>query len=620
MSSIINILPDHVANQIAAGEVVQRPASVVKELLENAVDSGATSIQLIIKDAGKTLIQVIDNGKGMTDLDARICFERHATSKLKSSDDLFALTTKGFRGEALASIAAIAQVELKTRHENSEMGTSVLNEGCQIKEQIPLAWQKGTSVAVKNLFFNVPARRNFLKSDNIEFGHILEEFTRVSLAHPEIEFILNNNGQQSYFLGKGNLKQRIVSLLGSPYQNRLVSVNTETSVVVVNGFIGKPEYAKKKRGEQYLFVNGRFIKNNYLSHAIIGAYEGLLQFQTVPSFFIFIEVDPKTIDVNIHPTKTEIKFEDDKTIYTILRSAVKMAIGQNNISPSLDFETETSIELPVYPSGKIIEQPKINVNTSYNPFNTSNSKDTGGFSAPTFKSGALNKHARTENWESIYDIVKNKDREESQQSILIEPQTDNQSESLTNCFQFQGKFIVTSLKSGLVLIDQSLAHKRILYERFLNQISEKHLPSQQLLFPFNLELNLSEHGLLLDNSELLAQFGFSLNPFGGTTIAVQGVPVFMQEQDAEFALQQIINDLKENASEIKNRGAHLIALSLCNSQAIKPGKILTHDEMVNLLGELFACTTPYSSPAGKPITVTITTEELLKRFSSYHHE
>jgi DNA mismatch repair protein MutL len=620
MSSIINILPDHVANQIAAGEVVQRPASVVKELLENSVDSGAHQIQLIVKDAGKTLIQVIDNGKGMTDLDARICFERHATSKLKSADDLFALKTKGFRGEALASIAAIAQVELKTRHESSEIGTSVFNEGCQIKEQFPLAWQKGTSIAVKNLFFNVPARRNFLKSDNIEFGHILEEFTRVSLAHPEIEFILNNNGQQSYFLGKTNLKQRIVSLLGSPYQNRLVSVNTETSVVIANGFIGKPEYAKKKRGEQYLFVNGRFIKNNYLNHAIIGAYEGLLQFDTVPSFFIFIEVDPKTIDVNIHPTKTEVKFEDEKTIYTILRSVVKMAIGQNNISPSLDFETETSIELPIYQSGKIIDEPKINVNTSYNPFNSSNSKDSNSFSVPSFKSGALNKHARTENWESIYDIVKNKEQEESKQIALIETQEVKETETLTNCFQFQGRFIVSSLKSGLVLIDQSLAHKRILYERFLNQISEKPLPSQQLLFPFNLALNLSEHGLLIDNNDLLARFGFSLSPFGGTTISVQGVPVFMQEQDAEFALQQIINDLKENASEIKNRGAHLIALSLCNSQAIKPGKILNHDQMVNMLGELFSCTTPYSSPAGKPITVTITTEELLKRFSSYSHE
>lgn len=617
MSSIINILPDNVANQIAAGEVVQRPASVVKELLENSVDSGATQIQLIIKDAGKTLIQVMDNGKGMTDIDARICFERHATSKLKSADDLFKLTTKGFRGEALASIAAIAQVELKTKHETSEIGTSVINEACVIKEQLPLAWQKGTSISVKNLFFNVPARRNFLKSDNIEFSHILEEFTRVSLAHPEIEFILNNNGQQSYFLAKGNLKQRIVSLLGNPYQNRLVSVNTETTVVNINGFIGKPEYAKKKRGEQYLFVNGRFIKNNYLNHAIIGAYEGLLQYETVPSYFIFIEVDPKTIDVNIHPTKTEIKFEDEKTIYNILRSAVKMAIGQNNISPSLDFETETGIDLPVFPTGKIIEPPKITVNTSYNPFNTGSATPGKTFSTPSFKQGGLNKHARSENWESIYDIVKNKEENaEPTATLLVEPEEEVQNNSLTNCFQFQGRFIVTSLKSGLVLIDQNLAHKRILYERYLNQIADKVIPSQQLLFPFNLELNAAEYTLLYDNNELLTRFGFNLTPFGKSTLAVQGIPVFMQEQDAEFALQQILNDIKENTSEIKNKGAHLIALSLSNTQAIKSGKMLNHDEMVNMLGELFACTTPYSSPAGKPITITITTEELLKRFAS----
>jgi len=615
-NGIISILPDNVANQIAAGEVIQRPASAVKELLENAVDSDATQIQLYIKDAGKTLIQVIDNGKGMNDRDARLCFERHATSKLTCADDLFSIKTKGFRGEALASIASIAQVELKTKAGNAEIGTLIINEGCVIKEQTSLAWEQGTSIAVKNLFFNVPARRNFLKNDSVEYTHIIEEFIRVALAHPDIEFILHNNSQQVYFLPKGNLKQRIIGLFGTPYNSRLVVVETDTSIVSFTGFIGKPEFAKKKRGEQYFFVNNRFIKNNYLNHAVVSAYEGLLLPETNPSYFIFLEINPKTIDVNIHPTKTEIKFEDDKTIYHLLKSAVKMAIGKHNLSPSIDFNTESSLNFPPPPFGKLPEMPQIKVNPNYNPFTSATPKNTTEFKAPAFNLGGLNKYSSNQSWESLYPIsnIKNNAENETVTTLLPEEEIQDTKDSHV-CFQIQLRYIVTSLKNNLFVIDQCLAHKRILFERFLNKISLRPLNSQQLLFPFNLTLTPADYAIISDNLTLFKTFGFSLDPFGGTTFNVTGIPTDMSDTECEGIIEEIINDLKENKAALTNKGTQIIAQSLADKLAVKSGKFLTHEEMIILIGELFSCSNPYTAPNGKKIVITLTLDEIIKRFS-----
>ena len=488
MSDIIQLLPDHVANQIAAGEVVQRPASVVKELIENSIDAGATSIKLLIKDAGKTLIQVIDDGKGMSVTDARLSFERHATSKIKEAQDLFNLNTKGFRGEALASIAAIAHVELKTKEENEELGTQIKIEGSEIVAQETISTAKGTSIAVKNLFFNIPARRNFLKSDTIETRHIVDEFQRVAMAHPSISFLLHHNNNEIYHLKKSNLRKRIVAIFGSKMNEKLVPISEQTDIITINGFVAKPEFSKKKRGEQFFFVNNRFIKSSYLNHAVVNAFEGLLEHGSHPSYFLYLDVPPSSIDINIHPTKTEIKFDNEKALYAILRATVKHSLGQYNVAPVLDFDRDANLDTPYNYSKKGSNStPPITVDPNFNPFKT----EAEYSSKPTQNSSSNHQSdfkKDTGSWEALYTNTQTIETAHQEQLFETVQETET-----GKTFQIQKKYLLSSIKSGVVLINQSLAHQRVLYEEFLENITVKEASSQQLLFPVNISfLELAE--------------------------------------------------------------------------------------------------------------------------------
>ena len=489
MSSIIQLLPDHVANQIAAGEVVQRPASVVKELLENAIDAKATDIKLIVKDAGKTLVQVIDNGSGMNVTDARLCFERHATSKIRHAEDLFTLNTKGFRGEALASIAAIAHVELKTKQEQEELGTHIIIEGSKFVSQDVAVLPKGTSFAVKNLFFNIPARRNFLKSDTVEFRHIVDEFQRVALAHPSIYFTLIHNGSETFNLPNSNYRQRIVNVFGGKTNEKLVPVTEDTEIVSIGGFVGKPEYAKKSRAEQFFFVNDRFIKSGYLHHAIMNAYEGLLREGNQPSYFLYLNVPPNTIDINIHPTKTEIKFDDEHALYAILRSAVKHSLGQFNVAPVLDFDRDANLDTPYEYKNKESEFPTIQIDANFNHFESNEviKKTPKSLSFQSYKS-----KNNDSNWDNLYLGLKQDAHEVRSHSFENHEITGSLfndreiEETSSRTYQIHKKYIVSSIKSGMLVINQSRAHQRILYEQFLTNITVNKASSQQLLFPLEL--------------------------------------------------------------------------------------------------------------------------------------
>jgi len=498
MPDIIQLLPDSVANQIAAGEVVQRPASAVKELIENSIDAGADKIQLIVKDAGKSLIQVIDNGAGMSVTDARMCFERHATSKIRKAEDLFAIRTMGFRGEAMASIAAIAQVELKTRRHEDELGTCITIEGSEVLSQEACSANTGTSISIKNLFYNTPARRNFLKSNSVEMRYIIDELQRVALAHPEIFFTLHHNGQEVYHLPGTTLKQRIIHLFGNNYNERLVPVEEDTNVINLRGFVGKPEYAKRTRGEQFFFVNNRFIKDAYLNHAVLMAFKELLPEDTFPLYVLFIDIDPSKIDINVHPTKTEIKYQDEQTIYAIIRSAVKRSLGRYNITPSLDFDQENSIEHLVTPIPiEEIVPPTISFNPNYNPFNNDRQVEQD---APVYRSSSDYRSSPIpSNWDTLYEITK-KDVNIQQQvyeekSIAVDEQELNKP-SERQLFQLQNRFILSQIKSGFMLINQQAAHERILYERFLQQLQNHSGVSQQSLFPESVTLNSSDFELL----------------------------------------------------------------------------------------------------------------------------
>jgi DNA mismatch repair protein MutL len=484
VSDLIHLLPDAVANQIAAGEVVQRPASAVKELLENAVDAGATSVKLLIKDAGKALIQVIDNGSGMSERDARMCFERHATSKIEKADDLLSIHTLGFRGEALASIASIAQVEIRTKRIEDEVGTSVQIDGSEVRGQVPVSTPDGTSIAVKNLFFNVPARRNFLKSNTLELKYVIEEFFRVALVNPNVGFTFYNNDKILHQVSPSNLKQRIVELFGNHYNPRLVPVEQESSIVNIKGYIGKPEFARKTRGEQYFFTNGRFIRNPYLHHAIENAFRELIPSDSFPTYFIYLTVDPGTIDVNIHPTKTEINFQDIKNIYAILHSAVRQSIGKFNITPSLDFEQEQGIVIPPLPPDAVVKQPTISVNPDYNPFEK---KTRSQFDLPL----TSRERGNTENWQRLYDPLKEA-RFPSAESTQPEPgiqhtfanwDKEETTQNIRSSFQIHNRFIVTSTSQGVLIIDQQNAHERILFEKFLAAIESGATTAQQQLLP-----------------------------------------------------------------------------------------------------------------------------------------
>ena len=616
MSDIIKLLPDAVANQIAAGEVIQRPASAVKELLENAIDAGADNISLVIKDAGKALIQVIDNGFGMSETDARLSFERHATSKIKSADDLFNLSTKGFRGEALASIAAIAQVVLKTKVEGNDLGTEILIEGSEVKEQEGCNCAKGTSFSIKNLFYNVPARRNFLKSNPVEIKHIIEEFQRVAMVHADISFSMYNNGNEVFNLKKGSFRQRIVGVFGEKYNQKLVPVEENTNIISIKGFVSKPEFAKKTRGEQYFFVNDRFIKNSYLNHAVNNAFDQLLSKDQHPSYFLKLMIDPSKIDINIHPTKTEIKFEDERAIYAIIRTAVKQGLGKNNITPTLDFEQESSFNVPLMRSSEPIKVPTIKVNTAYNPF------------SPKGSPPPRSKPQSTKNWESLYSsfeqetepLIPNADEgmleaaPVEQQQVISSSWEDEDYEEQKTLIQLHNKFILGQLKSGSLIIDQERAHTRILFEQYIKNFALGKGATQQLLFPETLDFTSADAELLNELQLEIKTLGFDFDKMGKNSFVVSGIPTEFKAQDIKKTIEGLLEQFKLNESELKLKKHENLAISMARSASIRSGKKLSYEEMKALVDQLFACEMPYSLPNGKPTIITLNLDDLNQQF------
>jgi len=616
MPDIIHLLPDAVANQIAAGEVVQRPASAVKELVENSLDSGADKIQLIIKEGGKSLIQVIDNGCGMSVTDARMSFERHATSKIRKADDLFAIRTMGFRGEAMASIAAIAQVELKTRRHEDELGTCIIIEGSEVISQQACSANTGTSICVKNLFYNTPARRNFLKSNPVEMRHIIDEFQRVALANPQVFFTLHHDGQEVYHLPAATLKQRIIHLLGNNYNERLVPVEEDTNVIKLRGFVGKPEYARRTRGEQFFFVNNRFIRDAYLNHAVLMAFKELLPEDTYPLYVLFIEIDPAKIDINVHPTKTEIKYQDEQTIYAIIRSAVKRSLGRYNITPSLDFDQENSIEHLVTPKPfEEIVPPTISFNPDFNPFNTDKKIERETQFSPS--RGDYRSSPIPQNWDTLYEITKKEVTIQHQMhdepGISVEDQELNKpSEQLL--FQVHNRFILSQIKSGFMVINQQAAHERILYERFLQQLQNHSGVSQQSLFPQSITLNSSDFELLKELLPDIRALGFDIREFGKNTVVVEGIPAELNNVSENELLEQLLEGYKNNQSILKLDKRDSLARSLARNAATKAGTKMSLEEMNLLIDQLFACQMPNVALNGKLVITTFTINELLERF------
>jgi DNA mismatch repair protein MutL len=616
MSSIIQLLPDHVANQIAAGEVVQRPASVVKELLENAVDAKATDIKLIIKDAGKALIQVIDNGVGMSVTDARLCFERHATSKIRQAEDLFSIHTKGFRGEALASIAAIAHVEMKTKQDQEELGNHIIIEGSKFVSQEPAVLPKGTSFAVKNLFYNIPARRNFLKSETVEFRHVLDEFQRVALAHPNIYFTMYHNGSEMFNLPNSNLRQRIVTIFSGKTNEKLVPIQEHTDILSIQGFVGKPEFAKKNRGEQFFFVNDRYIRSNYLHHAVMNAYEGLLPNGAQPSYFIYLNVPPHTIDINIHPTKTEIKFDDEQALYAILRSAIKHSLGQFNVAPALDFDRDPNLDTPYEYQNKTAAFPTVQVDRTFNPF--SNEKSSNSISSGT-SSSTYKKVEATQNWESLYVGLKQDTFEIDNFSIENDEVTasffdEKEEEQVAkHTYQIQKKYIVSPIKSGMVIINQNRAHQRVLYEQFLTNMTVQQASSQQLLFPLQVSFSVNELKIISELQPALETTGFVFK-WDSEELHILGIPSNTTESEVVSVLEQLVSDLQDGIPDSSFSQNDTIAKSMAKSLAVKTGMYLSEKEQENLVNNLFACKEPNVSPFQKPTFITMRVEDIDKRF------
>lgn len=613
MSDIIQLLPDSVANQIAAGEVVQRPASAVKELLENAIDAGADKIQLIIKDAGKALIQVIDNGCGMSVTDARMCFERHATSKVRKAEDLFAIRTMGFRGEAMASIAAIAQVELKTKRHEDEVGTLIQIEGATFIKQEPVGTANGSSISIKNLFYNTPARRNFLKSNPAEMRHIIDEFQRVAMAKPHIAFSLHHDGVEIYRLPASALKQRIVHLFGNNYNQRLIPVEEETSIINLKGYIGKPEFAKKTRGEQFFFVNDRFIKDAYLNHAVNKAYQELLPDDNFPLYVLFIDIDPAKIDVNVHPTKTEIKYLDEKSIYAIIHSAVKRSLGRFNITPTIDFDQETGFSQMISPMAhEDIVPPSIAFNPEFNPF----SPDRSTPKEPSYSRNHGNAGSNTQHWGSLYEITQPKPAVQAPLP-LSDQFTENQFEPVQKQFmQIHNRYIVSQIKSGVMVIDQQAAHERILYERFLLHLEDRKGASQQSLFPQTVTLSPNDYELAKSLLEDIKSLGFEVREFGKNTLVIEGIPVDLGSATINETqlFEHLIEGYKNSQQELKLDKRDSLARSMARNSAIKAGTSLGQQEMNSLIEELFACKTPNFSINGKPVIQTIALTELAQKF------
>lgn len=639
MSDVIRLLPDSVANQIAAGEVIQRPASVVKELVENAVDAGAENIHVLVTDAGRTCIQVIDDGKGMSETDARLSFERHATSKIREATDLFALRTMGFRGEALASIAAVAQVELKTCPASEELGTHIIISGSRIESQEVVACAKGTNFSVKNLFFNIPVRRKFLKSNSTELSNILTEFERIVLAHPEVAFTLHSNDAELFNLPVSTLRQRIIAVFGKKFNQQLLDVNVDTTMVRISGFVVRPEASRKKGAHQYFFVNGRYMRHPYFYKAVTDAYEHLIPVGDQVSFFLYLEVDPANIDVNIHPTKTEIKFENEQALWQILSAAVKEALGKYNAVPSIDFDTDDMPDIPVFDQDRPVEPPKVSINTDFNPFKTSGNMD----------------YARKNvNWEELYGGFENTNKpldkkqtlfgQENRSFTSFEEDTEVSTASLSTSFphstsnatsgisdlygsnaepvlekeslhlQYKGRYILTSVKSGLMLIDQHRAHIRVLFDRYMLQIAQRQGVSQGMLFPEMLQLPASETIVLQEIMEDLMAIGFDLSDLGGGSYAINGIPSGIEGLDPVALVRNMVHTAKDKGSDVKEEIHRILALTLARAAAIVYGQVLNDEEMRHLVDNLFACTTPNYTPDGKVILGTIKEEEIDRLF------
>ena len=619
MPDKILLLPDNIANQIAAGEVIQRPASAVKELLENAVDAGATEIKLIINDAGKSLVQVIDNGGGMSETDARMSFERHATSKITTIDDLFHIKTMGFRGEALASIAAVAQVELKTKRLDDETGTYIEIENSVVKKQEPIAVAEGTSIAMKNLFFNVPARRNFLKSNTAEMRHIVDEFTRVALAFPQVFFSLTANNQQIFHLEAGSLKQRILQLLGNTYNTKLVSVKEDTDYMNISGFVGKPDTAKKTRGDQYFFVNNRFIKSAYLNHAVMNAYQEMITKDSFPMYVLFIDLDPTQVDVNVHPTKQEIKFEDEKIIYAFVQAAVKHALAQFSVTPTLDFELDASIQQLSSIQQPFTEEKKSAV-TSGSIFKGFTEKNKAHFIEPTNRS-------ELKHWRDFYENrgpeVGSQGSGENVQRSMLNAQYSSEVSPIhhspftiheTNLVQLHNQYILSQTPTGFILINQQAAHERIIYERLQEAAKGKAVATQRSMFPVTIELAPADTVLLEDLMNDLQQLGYMIEPFGKNTFVIQGTPADVTQGNEKQVIDSLLEQYKHFSNDLKFSKREKLIRSLAWQQSIKAGRQLSEKEMEALVEDLFKCKQPNSSPDGNPSYLEFKKEQLEKMF------
>lgn len=612
MSDIIRLLPDHVANQIAAGEVIQRPASAVKELMENAIDAKATVIKLLVKEAGRTLVQVIDNGMGMSATDARLAFERHATSKIQKAEDLFQLQTKGFRGEALASIAAIAHIELQTKRPNDDLGTSLYIEGSKITHQEPCVCPTGTSIAMKNLFFNIPARRNFLKSDTVEFRHILDEFQRVALAHPNIHFYLYNNGNELFNLPATHLRQRIVHLFGNKTDEKLVPlISEDTPLVRISGFIVKPAFLAKTKSMQFLMVNNRFVKSQYLNHAVASAYEGLILSEQKPEFFISLEVNPASIDINIHPTKTEIKFEDEHSIYALLKSAVKHSLGQFNIAPTLDFSKDPTFDLPYQYKDKEPTFPRIQVDPNFNPFKESfgGSSTQNNGSYPSFTK-------KTTSWESLYTGIAASVRTSANEGQFFESALfeDEQAKPQgKKIVALAKKYLITTFGGELIIINSSRAHQRVLFERFMKSLHTTNSASQQLMFPYELPFPPDDLAVLSELRELLEQIGFMLS-IEADKIVVSGIPLHLADAEIPSIFTELIQQHLEALPTEPEMYKEALAKNLAKSLALKTGQGLSEEEQETLVKHLFSCEEILISPFGKRIYYNLSVEDIEKLF------
>jgi DNA mismatch repair protein MutL len=606
MPDIIRLLPDSVANQIAAGEVIQRPASVVKELMENAVDAGATSVTVILKDAGRTIVQVTDSGCGMSVTDARMAFERHSTSKISKAEDLFAIHTMGFRGEALASVAAVSEVILKTRRIEDEVGTLVEISGSEVKNQEPVSCPAGCNFMVKNLFFNVPARRKFLKSNTTELKQSINEFIRIALTHPSVLFTLIHNDTEIYSLTPSNIKQRIIGIFGKGINQNLIPVKAETSITGISGFIGKPEAARKTFGEQFFFVNGRYMRHPYYHKAITEAYEQVLPPESIPSYFIYFDIRPEAIDINIHPTKTEIKFDDERSVFQILMATVREALGKYNLAPTLDFDTTGVIDIPAFKKDREFKVPEIKIDPGFNPFKDNSAgirRDHPSFQRETVR-----------NWEKLYEGLQGVDKNGDQSS---QRQIESDREAIpVKLLQFKNRYILVPVKSGLLMIDQKRAHEKILFEKYIDSLSNKKGIAQQDLFPATIELSAPDHAVLMEILDDLAQLGFDIRDIGNHNIIVNGYPADAETIEPKSMIESFLEEYKECESDIKVKARERLALSLARASSITWQRTLTETEMRELIDKLFACNNPGQLPDGKIVFAIFAAEEIERKFKT----